>query len=115
MMKPSEHPVLFTVLIGGAIGILIPLVFFILFYLSDHGFPFHFSYSLLLILCPAAMIGLALGGNPSFGDNLIVAIFIFGGNALLYAFVASFPVSVYFKIKEFLDPNIDRPLSIRPK
>jgi uncharacterized protein (DUF2342 family) len=105
-MKPSEHPVMFAASIGGCFGLIAAIViaFFIPF------LPIH--NTLLLVLWPTCILGISDLGNSDIGFKLFIAVLEFGGNALIYAFVASLPVWLYLRIKEFINPENRNPISI---
>ena len=106
-MKAPEHPVFFAACVGGALGLFVAIVLTTIsrFYYAFSETPLFFAF------WPTSFTGIAITGSGA-GAFFEVAIFMYVGNAMLYAFVASILVWLYMKIREFLNPDSEKPISI---
>lgn len=69
---------------------------------------------LLITLWPTSIFGFGYNGGGGLTE-ILVATVVFGGNALVYAAVASAIVGCVVKLRQLLDPTSKLPLSIKPK
>jgi hypothetical protein len=94
--------------IGGAAGLLVAVIIALLEPLKS------FPDALLITLWPTSIFGFGYNGGGGL-TGILVATFVFGGNALVYAAAVSGIVGCVIKVRHLFDPSYKQPLSIRPK
>ena len=101
-----EHPVLFSALIGGVIGLMVALVIALIRPSSE---------MLVMALWPTAIFGIAWNDPPGFdATTILMVLVLYGGNAFVYALVASTLTGSVLGIKGLFNKKNRRPLSIKP-
>jgi hypothetical protein len=105
----TQHPALWSAGIGGAVGILVALL---LAFLVERlkSIP----NALLITLWPASILGFGYNGGGGLSE-IETATAVLGGNALIYAVVASIIAVCFIKLRDLVDPTNKRPPSIKPK
>lgn len=104
-----EHPICFFAAIGGVIGLLVALA------IALSGPHPSLSPVLLLTLWPASILGFGYNGSNGFTPmSIVMPIVVLGGNAFVYAVVASILTGSVLGIKSLFTKKDRRPLSIKP-
>jgi ABC-type antimicrobial peptide transport system permease subunit len=105
-----DHPICFAAMVGGMIGLLVAIVIAL-------GGP-HTStsaYTLIEALWPTAIAGIVWTEPPGFnGTTVLMVTVLYGGNAFVYAIVASTLTGLVLGIKALFNKKNRRPLSIKP-
>jgi hypothetical protein len=104
----QEHPILFSAIVGGVIGLLVALSLALTRF-SSLG-------SLILVLWPAAMAGIAWTDPPGFNPTTVMwLLFLYVGNVLIYASVASIAMGSVLGIRGLLSQKNRHSISIKPE
>lgn len=86
------HPVLLAFLVGAVLGLLVAIALAVL------GPDVGMNDDLLVLLWPASVLGFG-SDNASGITALLVAIVVFGGNAIVYGFVFAAPVGLIVAVR----------------
>jgi hypothetical protein len=105
-----EHPICFSAIIGGMIGLLVALV---LELSGPYSSPS--TVTLILILWPTSIVGIAWLEPTGFNATTISMVLVmYGGNAFIYAVVASILTGLVLEIRGLFNKKDRRPQSIKP-
>jgi hypothetical protein len=104
-----EHPVCFSAAIGAITGLLVALVIAL-------SRPYSLqSTDLILALWPTSITGIAWTDPPGFNATTVLMVLVmYGGNALIYAVVASILTGSVLGIRDSFKKQDRLPPSIKP-